>query len=229
MHVDASSRRPSTEDICREAAERLGQMHIRSFRDELEPKKNELLLEEIKQDHPPPYSPYPYGTQGEHIDSPASFLVPPPPPPSPGTALKVNVDNNPIPSAPPPPPLPVINGAKHDNLTPNYGAGYHTSMSPYYLQVPCTAGGQITPSIDGSIGPSPVHIPALPPAPYGTTINAIQPEIPMIHTHYPPSTQVPAVSSPLMIQPPPPPPPPPPLPPSTQYNTQNQNSNTNMV
>ena len=206
-------------------------MHIRSFREDPETNSNELLLAEVNSARPPPYSGYP--EVGEMVATPTSFLVPPPPPPSPGDALKTSTvqEISPIPSAPPPPPLPTANGGGQDHLTPHSVApgpsGYQTNPPGYLLQVP-QFGGDVGFSSDGSLGPSPIHILAFPPAPYGTVVTAVQPEVPGANTQYPPPSQVPVTSTPLMVQPPPPPPPPP-LPVSLQTTINNQNVNTNMV
>ena len=209
-------------------------------REDNELSKTDLLLEDNRQDRPPPYSGYPLGFGKEGKDSPALFFVPPPPPPSPGSALKATREQEttyPVPSAPPPPPPPpplpqhLAQPPLQGNLTPT-NAVPQVVVSPGYLHVPSA-----TPAIshDGSLGPSPVPIQApLPPSPVCTTTVGVQPEVPMANqppTNYPPPLQVPVTSTPLMVQPPPPPPPPPlPLSASTQYSTQitsNQNVNTN--
>ena len=185
-------------------------MHIRSFRDDSDlcgavPLHN--------QEQPPPYyGPLGGGSAvpgGNGVNSPALFLVPPPPPPSPGSALKTGKgQDGPVPSAPPPPPLPPC------CYQPPLQMPSTTASPAGYLQVP------VDPALSqcSSVGPSPVHIPPFPcPAPYNTA------EMPLMMapvSHYPPPIQIPANTTPVMIQPPPPPPPPP-LPPSVAENNIN--------
>lgn len=231
---NSAGRRLSTEEVCREAAEKLGQMHIRSFRDDPDVS---CAMPLHGQEQPPPYSGYGAGYGGA-VDSPAQFLVPPPPPPSPGSALKGGSrrQDGPVPSAPPPPPLPPSCAQPQLENPCSY---YGFPPPPPTANVGASPAGYLQPPVDpalsqaGSVGPSPVHIPSYPwpaAAPYNTA------EVPLMTPHplphYPPPTQIPANTTAVMVQPPPPPPPPPVPASSNQNNVQNvnnQNTNTNAV
>ena len=232
--------RPSTEDICRQAADKLSHIHVRSCKEE----EGALPLGEMTHDRPPPYSEVPVILPIQREVDPAhSFLVPPPPPPSPGDALKVDTSHDhrhysPIPSAPP---APLTSPLGQDHLMPHGTvATYNQASQPLpnnqLLQPPTVlAGGPTT--VHHPLGPSPVHSYTVHPA-CSTTV---QPQLPTteVRSQPYPSPQAVMASTPILVQPPPPPPPPPPpsLPPSVvQSNNQvtnnqnvNVNANQNMV
>ena len=84
--------RPSAQEVCREAAEKLSNIQRSSLNlDKVLTKEdggNAVQLNELRDDQPPPYSEASILIPIEREDAVQSFLVPPPPPPSPGDALR---------------------------------------------------------------------------------------------------------------------------------------------